>query len=235
MSKRTLIVTGLLLVGLGLGAWRYLAPPPQATSPKDTKEDALTEAVGLALKGIELAQGEKGIEMWRLKATWAAVKQEQGRIDVDAPDVTYRVGDNADTPLRMVSKKGEITDNQRFLRMWEDVVGTYQDDTLHAPLMTYNATSRIMVFPDGANLKGASFSGNATRLSWSMADNIIRGEEGVSAIFESTRLPGKGNAKATQQPAPAKPKSNPAPQKSSTQAKPATKNSSGTPGAKVAQ
>lgn len=31
----------------------------------------LEEAAGLAIKGINLFQGDKGIELWRLKASWA--------------------------------------------------------------------------------------------------------------------------------------------------------------------
>lgn len=166
-----------LIAAIGTGAWYYFAPPP-AKPEREQAKDALQDAVGLALKGIELVQGEKGIELWRMKATWAALRQEKGVIDVDSPDIVYRVGDD-EIPLHVVADKGQVLDGQKFLRLWDHVVCTYKDNVLRAPLMTYNSTSRLMVFPDGADIEGTDSKGKAKHLTWDLVTNVIEGTGGV--------------------------------------------------------
>lgn len=145
----------------------------------NTDSNAMEKAVGLALKGINLVQGEKGLELWRLKATWASLREEGGQIDVEMPDMVYRVGD-AEMPLHVTANKGNVAQNQQFLRLWENVVCTYDDYTLRAPLMTYDGKSRTMTFPDGAHVENAKTKGFAHMLRWDLNTNIIEGLEGVT-------------------------------------------------------
>lgn len=186
------LIAAALIVALGGAAWHLMPRGPQKPTEEKTRE-TLEDAVGLALKGVELVQGEKGVELWRLKATWAALRQERGVIDVDSPDIVYKVGD-AEEPLHVVAPKGEVLDNQTFIRLWDEVVCTYKEYVLTSTLMTYNSTVRRMVFPDGAHIVGPTSQGNATRLSWNLATNIIEGDGGVKVHWSAAPRTAPGNA-----------------------------------------
>lgn len=60
----------------------------------------LEQAVGLAIQGIRLFQGDKGLELWRLNATWAHLSQDGEVINVDNPHVVYALGDTGLPPSR---------------------------------------------------------------------------------------------------------------------------------------
>ncbi|MFI3272041.1 MAG: hypothetical protein R3Y11_08090 [Pseudomonadota bacterium] len=142
----------------------------------------MEEAIGLALKGVNLVQGENGLELWRLKASWASLREEGGLIDVEMPDVVYRVG-HAEIPLYVTAYKGQVDQKQQFLRLWEDVVCTYDDYTLHATLMTYDGQARIMTFPEGAHIESVKTKGFAHVLTWHLDTNIIEGMDGVTVSW----------------------------------------------------
>lgn len=133
------------------------------------------------MKGIELVQGEKGIELWRLKATWAQLRQSNNVIDVDSPDLVYQM--DGGKQLRIVAKKGEVQQQVQVVRMWDEVHATHEQHELFANLMVYNGTRRVMYFPEGARIEGQTLSGNATRLEWDVADNVLRGSDGVSMLL----------------------------------------------------
>ena len=112
----------------------------------------LEEVAGLAIKGINLFQGNKGLELWRLKASWAHMSQNGDTIDVDKPVVRYALGEGSasnpdDDVLDVQAQLGRITDNQRFLTLWDDVVITRYDDVITSSRMNYDANKRLMTFP----------------------------------------------------------------------------------------
>lgn len=149
----------------------------------------LEEVAGLAIKGINLFQGNKGLELWRLKASWAHMSQNGEQIDVEKPVVRYALGDGStsnpgDDVLDVKAKFGKITDNQRFLTLWDDVVITRYDDILTGPKMTYNADKRLMFFPDGAALESPTASGSARVFSWDLAQNVMHASGDVLVILK---------------------------------------------------
>lgn len=124
----------------------------------------LEEVAGLAIKGINLFQGNKGLELWRLKASWAHMSQNGDTIDVDKPVVRYALGEGSasnpdDDVLDVQAQLGKITDNQRFLTLWDDVVITRYDDVITSSRMNYDANKRLMTFPEGAALESPTASG----------------------------------------------------------------------------
>jgi LPS export ABC transporter protein LptC len=186
MRRRTLwaLLVVVLLVG-SAAAWRWQAGVRKALesaiSGGVTDSATLEEAVGVAMKGIELVQGEKGIELWRLKATWAQLRQSNNVIDVDSPDLVYQM--DGGRQLRIVAQKGEVQQQVQLVRMWDDVHATHDRHELFSSLMVYNGTSRTMYFPEGARIEGQSLSGNATRLEWDVAADVLRGSDGVSLLL----------------------------------------------------
>lgn len=186
MRRRTLLI--LLAVAVAAGgaaAWNWQAGVRKALetamSGEAPSSSTLEEAVGVAMKGIELVQGEKGIELWRLKATWAQLRQSNNIIDVDKPDLVYQM--DGGKQVRIVAQKGEVQQQVQLVRMWDDVHATHERHELFASLMLYNGTSRTMYFPEGARMAGQSMSGNATKLEWDVAADVLRGSDGVSLLL----------------------------------------------------
>lgn len=141
-------------------------------------EDSSEDAIGLALKGINLVQGEKGLELWRLKASWASLSEEDGHINLEKPDIVYRVGDG-EVPLLVTADKGYVEQDQQFLLLRDNVVCIYEAYTLYATLMTYDGTTRTMTFPEGAHIENDKSKGFAQILTWYLDANRVEGREGV--------------------------------------------------------
>lgn len=179
--------------------WELANKKYQSTSSSERPgsgalENPLQEVAGLAIKGIDLFQGDNGIELWRLKASWAHLSQDGDTINVDSPHVRYTLGDHSTNPteddiLEVEGRKGQITDNQRFLSLWDDVIVTRFDDRLTGPLMNYNATTRIMSFPAGAKLESPRASGTAGVFIWDLAKNELQGTEGVVVVLKPRLSP----------------------------------------------
>lgn len=168
--------------------------------------NALEKVAGLAIEGIHLFQGNKGVELWRLKASWAHMSQNGDTIDVDKPVVRYALGDpvsaaSTDDFLDVRAEKGRITDNQRFLTLWDDVVITRFDDTITTSRMDYNAATRTMTFPEGAQLESPTASGTAALFTWDLQTNVMHGSNGVVAILKP-RETAKETAASPGEPAP---------------------------------
>ncbi len=170
----------------------------------------LEEVAGLAIKGINLFQGNKGLELWRLKASWAHMSQNGDTIDVDKPVVRYALGEGSasnpdDDVLDVQAQLGRITDNQRFLTLWDDVVITRYDDVITSSRMNYDANKRLMAFPEGAALESPTASGTATFFTWDLAANEMHGSGGVLVVLKPR--PDAPNANAA--PSPREPQANP--------------------------
>ena len=152
-------------------------------------QNPLEEVAGLAIKGISLFQGNKGIELWRLKASWAHMSQNGETIDVEKPVVRYALGDGSvsnpdDDVLNVEADFGKVTDNQRFLTLWDNVVITRFDQVITSPRMNYDANKRIMTFPEGAALDSPTSSGTSKFFVWDLARNEMHGSEGVLVVLK---------------------------------------------------
>lgn len=92
MNKRLLIV--FVLLGLGAGGYYFTAQDEEKPS-NEVRQQVSTDPVepesvmDLALKGIDLLQGEMGEEQWKLKAELAYYSEEDGVIQVSNPEITY--------------------------------------------------------------------------------------------------------------------------------------------------
>lgn len=170
----------------------------------------LEEVAGLAIKGINLFQGNKGLELWRLKASWAHMSQNGDTIDVDKPVVRYALGEGSasnpnDDVLDVQAQLGRITDNQRFLTLWDDVVITRYDNVITSSRMNYDANKRLMTFPEGAALESPTASGTATFFTWDLSTNEMHGSGGVLVVLK----PRPDAPSADAAPSPREPQANP--------------------------
>lgn len=152
--------------------------------------DGLEEAIDLALRGVRLSQGEAGRESWTLDADWATLRQESGLVQVRDPVIRYALGHPGDSEapagerqVVVTADTGRVEDNNSLMTMQGNVRATYQDETLTGPVAVFRNDTRILTFPDGANLAGPVLAGDAGVLRWSLATNILEGEQGVDVVW----------------------------------------------------
>lgn len=156
---------------------------------KKTAEQDAQRTLDLALKTINLSQGEGGIELWRLKAEWASMQKEDGRIAVQQPVLTYFMPEK-DHPLLVTSDKGLIDQKEQVLQFIDDVLISQADKSMRGKLLVYNGTVKTMTFPQGGKFTGTGVSGEAAFLVWDMKSKTIRAEEGVSVHFAGSESSG---------------------------------------------
>lgn len=81
------------------------------------------------------------------------MSQNGDTIDVDKPVVRYALGEgsasNPDDDVLDVQAAGKITDNQRFLTLWDDVVILRYDDVITSSRMNYDANKAPHDLPRG--------------------------------------------------------------------------------------
>lgn len=176
---------GRVLAGYGLLALLLGAAPCMEARAADAADSAAT-AIGLAIQGISLMNGEDGIELWRLKATWGHLSKDGDTVTVDKPVVRYTLGDPAlEDYLHVRSDNGRITDAQRYLRLWDNVVLTRGEETVTGPVLDYDAKTRVLVLPDGAALAGPKGTLHADTLTWKLDDNVLKADGNVDVLLFS--------------------------------------------------
>ena len=178
-------------------------PTPAAENPEASSEriDASQKAADstsldeqnvrgpleLALKTISLSQGEGGAELWRLKAEWANMRKEDGKIVVEKPKLTYFMEDG--NPLLVTSSSGIIDQKAQILRFISEVHISQKSKVIRGDLLVYNGTAKMMTFPQGGVFLGDGVSGRASFLSWNLNLHTIAAEGGVSVFFAGPDTP----------------------------------------------
>lgn len=210
-------LAGRALAGCGLVLALLLAFPCQKACADDAADSAAS-AIGLAIQGISLMNGEDGIELWRLKATWGHLSQDGDTVTVDMPVVRYTLGDpTLEDYLHVRSDKGRITDAQRYLRLWDNVVLTRGEETVTGPILDYDAKTRVLVLPEGAALAGPRGKLHTDVLTWKLDDNILKADGNVDVLLlPREETPDQAEAAAPQE-QPEQPGGPVAPQTSGTQ------------------
>ena len=144
------------------------------------------DVAALAMKAINLTQGEHGAELWRLKADWGNMRRSDQIMELEKPRFTYYMPPE-NIELTILSNKGEIDQDEQKVRFISDVVATYSDRTIIAPSMVYLGKSREVVCPEGAKVAGAGMEGTANRLVWRLQDKVLEGFGDVDMTFENDK------------------------------------------------
>ena len=162
------------------------APVKDKDNGKDAEQDGQS-LLELALKTINLSQGEGGLELWRLKAEWANMQKEDGKIVVERPSLTYFMPEKDEEEkqktLFVTSESGEVDQKEQILRFENHVHITMDDKTIQGDLLVYNGTAKTMTLPNGGEFTGTGISGAAPFLVWDMNNKIIRANGGVDVQF----------------------------------------------------
>ena len=150
---------------------------------------SLEDSLGLALKGVNLSQGENGIELWRLKASWARLSKDRESIQVDSPTVQYLLGDglNNDT-ITVRSDKGKIVENQNTIILWKNLLIAQDNKSLTGPYLLYDTKKRHIYFPDGAQFTSPQATSAAGKVTWDLKSNIISGKNGIKVTIHAKNI-----------------------------------------------
>lgn len=142
------------------------------------------DVAALAVKAINLTQGEHGTELWRLKADWGNMRRKDNVLELEKPRFTYYMPPE-NKPLVIVSDKGEIMQEGQEIEFVDSVVATHADRTLHAPRITYLGKSRQLACPHGGTIEGEGYAGSASHILWRINDEMIEATGNVEVVFDN--------------------------------------------------
>lgn len=142
------------------------------------------DVAALALKAINLTQGEKGAELWRLKADWGNMRRRDNVMELEKPAFTYYMPPD-NKVITITSLKGEIEQEEQRIRFIESVVATYDGRTLHAPEIVYFGKPREIVCPQGGRVEGEGYEGSARHIVWRMNKQLIEAVGDIDVLFEN--------------------------------------------------
>lgn len=210
MKKSVGVLIGLVI--LAVVAW-YLLTNGEMTfgSAKkklmETAQDVVAanaapeDVAALAMKAINLTQGEKGLELWRLKAEWGNLRRRDNIMELEKPRFTYYMPSDG-TALTVHSASGDISQEEQKIRFVDSVVATYEENTLLAPEMIYMGKSREIICPRGGRVNGRGFWGSAETINWQMSNNILEASGSVDVFLDNEMFAReKGPEKTQTQPA----------------------------------
>ena len=134
----------------------------------------------LDIEDFQLFNGEKGFELWRLRATFGNIIQNGDQVELETPKVRYALGKQEDNDfLYVVADKGIVKDKQRIVELWGNVVATRDREKLFADYVHYDSSTKQMTFPKGAVIKSHAGSMSARLMTWNLADDILIAEDNV--------------------------------------------------------
>lgn len=161
--------------------------------------DFTEECIGLAMKEIQISQGENGLEEWTLKANWATMREESNIVQFEKPEMWHRVKDKNNTQqsqkdnnkylknvkdkLIVTAERGLVYDNNEKVLLQENVKAIQAKNSIKGDVLSYDSKEQIAIFPNKATFKGESLEGSANVMSWNMQENNIYGSGRVQVLW----------------------------------------------------
>lgn len=120
---------------------------------------------------------------------WATLREEIDKVDLSSPHVRYHMGERTNNPeapsdyLDVTALSGLIEEGNSRITLRGDVRAEHDANILTGPEAVFLNNTRILTFPEGADLNGPTLSGTAKLLRWNVSTNILEGEGGVSMTW----------------------------------------------------
>lgn len=191
-----------LLALAGWYWWNSTGPRDDAAAPEAGGQTADSGAA-MSIKGLEIQQGENGVELWRLKAAGAVMSQQGGDIVAEKPFLTYYFAeDNLEnntgqaqvaerSVITVQSDAGDVNQKENRIRFVGRVVAKHEDDTLETEVILYEGQQKHLRCPEPSVLIRPGMRGKANTMLWNLSDNTLHAQNGVSIDIETTRAPGE--------------------------------------------
>lgn len=174
----------LLFAGLALFAYirSQNMPGHEVRLKVDAVEVTAEQAVDLTLKGVNLSQGKEGEETWTLEAESALYAQDEGVIQLRAPNITYFLPPARETVV-VVAKRGEIDQKTNNARLWEEVVITRSGGQIRSEQLFYTGKTHSLNIPGQARFEGPDMFGVGSDVTWNLTTDILTAEKDVDVTF----------------------------------------------------
>lgn len=181
MSPRKKALLALVLAAMlaGAGVW-YLVR--QSAIYKEAAKLAEDVEVDVSMRGLTLTQGEEGDVRWRLTAAGAKYLQEQGRIRVDEPRITYYPKDS-DQELNVRAPEGEIDQNTEEAWLWPVVHMRSGENAVSSEKLHYIGADRTIVLTGDVVLLRPDMRVDSQSVVVDLAGNRVTATGGVKAVI----------------------------------------------------
>lgn len=187
-AKKALIAAALVVAVGGAIAWYFVQ---QSALLKEAAKIAENVDVDVSMQGLTLTQGEEGAMRWKLVAESATYLQEQGRIRVDGPLITYYRKDS-DEPIEVRAPQGEVDQNTEEAWLWPDVEMRSGQSTVTAEKLHYAGSGRTITLTGGVVLKRPDMRVDSESAVVELESNSITATGGVKAVLRrDTELAGQ--------------------------------------------
>jgi len=177
-NYRPVALLGALLCG-ALLFWGLVGRENERVAGEETLENG--EAAAMEIRGLEMRQGEDGVELWRLKSRNAVMPDGEGEIIAFEPFLTYFYQNET---ITVQSDQGELDQKSNRISFTGRVRVMNGQDILLADRLLYEGNERKLYCQDPATLERAGLSGRSNEFVMDLDELVWQGKKGVSVDLE---------------------------------------------------
>lgn len=178
-AKKAIIAAAVAIAVAGAAVWYFVQ---QSALLKEAAKIAENVDVDVSMQGLTLTQGEEGAMRWKLVAESATYLQEQGRIRVDGPLITYYRQDSGEE-IEVRAPQGEVDQNTEEAWLWPDVEMRSGQSTVTAEKLHYAGSGRTITLTGGVVLKRPDMRVDAENAVVELESNSITATGRVKAVL----------------------------------------------------
>lgn len=183
IRRRKALLALVFAVALaGAGIWYFIQQSSVFEQARELAEDV---NVDVSMQGLTLSQGEEGNLRWKLDAAGAEYLQEQGRIKVDDPVITYYPKEGGE-PLEVRASDGEVDQNTEEAWLWPEVVMRTNESTVTAERLYYAGENATITLTGGVVLKRADMHVISDSAVMDLNSNEVTAGGGVTAVIRKS-------------------------------------------------
>ncbi len=184
--KNKILFAAIFLAGaLGFGAWLWMSQSRTVSEIRELADKVDLEAdvgVDLSLRGIELTQGEEGRTQWRLTAKNAKYLQEEGRVLVEEPEVTYFLADG--DRLTVTAPQGEVRQESQQADLWPEVKGQYAGSDISAERLSWTGEDSAITLSGNVEMDNPRMRFSGSTLRFSFEKKTLDASGGVLVVLK---------------------------------------------------
>jgi LPS export ABC transporter protein LptC len=166
----------------GTGIW-YLVQ--QSRVLQEARDLAGDVDVDVSMEGLTLSQGEEGKLRWKLEAAGAKYLQEQGRIRVDEPRITYYPKEDG-RRLDVSAPEGEVDQDTEEAWLWPEVYMKSNDSVITAERLYYAGDNGTISLTGGVVLEREDMRVTSESAVIDLKSNAVVAGGGVRAVIHKT-------------------------------------------------
>jgi len=177
--KKALMAVIVALILVAAAGWFWVRQSGLLEQAADIAENV---DVDVSMQGLTLTQGEEGAMRWKLEAKNATYLQEEGRVQVDEPLITY-YRDASDDVITVRAPKGEVDQNTEQAWLWPEVDMQSGQSAVRADKLHYTGSDRTIVLTGQVVLTRPDMQVFAEKAVVELESSGISATGGVKALI----------------------------------------------------